>query len=120
MNLNDIDSINFEELTLNDKQVISASTNLNHQGDINIARVALGLPGETGEVCETMKKYLRGDFDKKELRSRMLKELGDLSWYIDVIAFMLGIKSSDIAKYNAQKLAKRKAEGKIKGDGEER
>lgn len=42
----------------------------------------LGIIGEFGEVCDVVKKYIRGDFKKEEFKSKIKKELGDLTWYL--------------------------------------
>jgi len=51
----------------------------------NLLYPALGLAGETGEVCEKVKKILRdkGGVVDKETRNALLKELGDIMWYIN-------------------------------------
>lgn len=42
----------------------------------------LGIIGEFGEVCDVIKKYIRGDFKKEAFKSKIKKELGDLTWYL--------------------------------------
>lgn len=50
---------------------------------------ALGLIGELGEVCDLFKKYL---YHGHTLDSdKLAKELGDLCWYLAVVADVLGI-----------------------------
>ena len=50
--------------------------------------LALGLIGETGEVAEHVKKYLRDDegFLTEDRRQKLIKELGDVLWYAAVRA----------------------------------
>lgn len=50
--------------------------------------LALGLIGETGEVAEHVKKYLRDDegFLTEDRRQKLIKELGDVLWYAVVWA----------------------------------
>lgn len=79
---------------------------------------ALGLAGECGEVLEKLKKHFR---DGSELDTTDLaKELGDVLWYIGIIANDYGILLNDIAIANIQKLASRKARDKISGSGDNR
>ena len=69
----------------------------------------LGLAGECGEVIDYMKKvmYHGHEFDKKKLSS----ELGDILWYISVLASTYDIDLNDVAKNNIEKLAIRYPDG---------
>jgi len=53
-------------------------------GENQKERAKLGIIGELGEVAEVLKKYLRGDFDEVERDKRLLKELGDSTYYIAI------------------------------------
>ena len=53
-------------------------------------------------------------------RSSLLWEMGDVLWYLSVLAHRLGLTLEVVAELNVQKLAKRKAEGKIQGKGDNR
>jgi NTP pyrophosphatase (non-canonical NTP hydrolase) len=79
---------------------------------------ALGIAGEGGEVAEKVKKWLRGDreLDKLEL----LKEAGDVLWYLASLADDLGFTFQDMVDENVKKLNSRKARGVQKGDGDNR
>ena len=85
-------------------------------------RMVLGLNGEAGEIAEKFKKVLRDDNGEisQKFKEDMIKELGDVLWYIVVLARLLNINLNDIAQCNIEKLAKRKAENKIKGSGDNR
>lgn len=79
---------------------------------------ALGLAGESGEVAEKVKKYLRGD---KELdKDGILSELGDPLWYIVSLADDLGYSLQDVIDRNVEKLTSRKDRGVLKGSGDNR
>lgn len=78
---------------------------------------ALGLCGESGEVAEKIKKYLRdGTLNDKEVA----KELGDVLWYIANLAEDLGYDLAEIADMNLEKLADRTNRNVIKGSGDNR
>lgn len=81
----------------------------------------MGLMGEAGELANKVKKLMRGD---QELTSEVCLNLGaeaaDVLWYLDQLAFELGIPLADLAEANIIKLKKRALEGKIKGDGDNR
>lgn len=79
---------------------------------------ALGLAGESGEIAEKVKKFLRGDSELD--REALLKELGDPLWYITSLAIDLGYSLQDVVNANEQKLNSRKDRGVIKGNGDDR
>lgn len=82
----------------------------------------LGLVGEAGEVAEKFKKLVRDhntDLDKLDTDD-MAKELGDVIWYVAVLADYLGLSFDDIANKNIAKLADRQKRGVIKGAGDNR
>lgn len=89
-------------------------------------RAVLGLVGESGEVAEKFKKKLRGDdkYSGQEGRfvfdNEMLNELGDIMYYVARMCDYSGFSLEDVAVHNIDKLFKRKAEGKIKGSGDNR
>ena len=82
----------------------------------------LGLVGESGEVAEKFKKILRdkagqlSDIDRKEL----VKELGDILWYVNAVAVLLGSDIETVAKANLEKVLSRKSRGVIQGSGDNR
>lgn len=85
--------------------------------DKAIVYPALGLAGEAGEVAEKVKKWIRdGNLD----REAIIKELGDVMWYIAALSGDLGIDMSEVATQNIRKLQDRAARGKIQGSGDNR
>ena len=66
---------------------------------------ALGLCGESGECADIIKKtdYMGHPLDPVHLR----EELGDVLWYVSMMAEGLGISLADVAAYNLDKLHKR-------------
>ena len=85
---------------------------------------AMGLGNEAGEVLGKVKKWLRGDDGDGEMseeRKLALKdELGDVLWYLAVLARDLNLDLDEIAKLNIDKLKSRKERGALKGDGDKR
>ncbi len=101
-----------------------ALTTAFHPEKYKIIYPALGLGNESGEVMGKIKKWLRGD-DGGEImgdeRKEALKgELGDVLWYLAVLAHDLGLSLEDIAKANLDKLQSRKERDMLKGDGDKR
>jgi len=70
---------------------------------------ALGLMGESGEVAEMIKKacYHGHPLDTEAL----CRELGDVLWYLAVMADGLGVGLEEIAAQNIEKLRARYPEG---------
>ena len=83
---------------------------------------AMGIAGEAGEVIEKWKKivaYREGKVTTEDT-AELAKELGDVIWYIAVLANSLGLSLDDIMQRNLAKLASRQERGAIKGNGDNR
>lgn len=82
----------------------------------------LGLVGESGEVAEKIKKILRNkngkmnEDDKKEI----IKELGDVLWYMATLSAYMGYDFETVAKTNIDKIYDRAKRGVIKSEGDNR
>ncbi len=69
----------------------------------------MGLCGESGEAIDLMKKHL---FQGHELdREKMVKELGDVAWYLAEAATGLGVDLSEVFQRNLDKLHARYPRG---------
>ena len=82
----------------------------------------MGVAGEAGEILEKWKKivaYKDGKIEDDDLKE-LSKELGDVVWYIAVLADSLGLSFDEIIKQNVEKLASRKQRGVQKGSGDNR
>lgn len=113
-------------MTFDDYQQRAISTDVyGGQGDImSIAFInkVLGLVGEAGEVAEKVKKLQRnqeGQLSAKD-REELLKELGDVLWYLSAITHYLGGSLDKVAQSNIDKLFDRKTRGVIKSQGDNR
>lgn len=83
--------------------------------DRGLSYGVLGLAGETGEVCEIVKKHINGS--RVLNRDDLKKELGDVMWYLAALSSHLGFTLTDIAETNIKKLRKRHGE-KFSGYGD--
>jgi NTP pyrophosphatase (non-canonical NTP hydrolase) len=74
-----------------------------------LAMTALGLVGEAGECSEAIKKHL---FHGHSLdHAALAKELGDVLWYVAMLADSCGLNIGVIAAQNIEKLRARYPEG---------
>ena len=83
---------------------------------------ALGLAGEAGEVSDKLKKIFR---DKSgvisyEDKEDLIKELGDVLWYLSALADELDTPLEWVALCNIMKLKSRQQRGQIGGNGDNR
>jgi len=69
----------------------------------------LGLCGETGEVADHIKKYLFQGH--KFNREEVINELGDVCWYVAILAKGLNIDLETVMKLNIEKLKDRYPDG---------
>lgn len=83
---------------------------------------ALKLNGEAGEVADKIGKAIRdeGGLISDARREALILELGDVLWYVANMARELSASLDQIAERNLAKLAARKAEGTLRGDGDNR
>ena len=77
-----------------------------------------GLAGEVGELASIFAKHWRGDGDLNHDHAKA--ELGDVLWFVAMLAEELGYDLSVVAQNNLNKLADRAERGKLKGSGDNR
>lgn len=106
------------------EKAIATLTSNHAFGDVDAQLLdqVLGLVGESGEVAEKFKKVIRdkqgalSDEDKAEI----IKELGDILWYVNSVSTLLGSSISEVAAKNIEKVHSRKARGQTHGSGDNR
>lgn len=110
--------------TLNGYQAATQTTAIYPgQGTINgLLYTTLKLNGEAGEIAEKVGKALRDDFAciTDQRRADLLKELGDVLWYVAATARELGFNLSEVALANLDKLKDRQNRDKLSGSGDNR
>jgi NTP pyrophosphatase (non-canonical NTP hydrolase) len=92
---------------------LALPTALNHQ------YLSLGLVGEAGEVASLFAKAVR-DSEGLVNRDSLKKELGDVLWFVAVLAEFYNMDMQDVAVANINKLRSRQERGKLQGSGDER
>ena len=97
-------------MTVNENQKL-AMTTLNpalDKKDVLINGV-MGLCGESGEAIDIVKKHLAQGHDLD--REALIKELGDIAWYLAETATALDVSLDEVFTRNIDKLKKRYPEG---------
>ncbi len=97
-------------MTINEYQK-QAMTTLNPQLDKKDVLIngVMGLCGESGEAIDIVKKWLAQGHELD--RDKLVKELGDIAWYLAETAYALGVPLEDVLQGNIDKLKKRYPEG---------
>lgn len=97
-------------MTLNEYQVQARRTaNTVLPVEARMTNWALGLCGEVGELADHIKKHVFHGHDLD--MGAVVKELGDVLWYVSQLAAELGISLEEVARRNIEKLAARYPEG---------
>ena len=97
-------------MTINEYQKL-AMTTLNPElskKDVLINGV-MGLCGESGEAIDIVKKHLAQGHPLD--REKLVKELGDIAWYLAETATALDVTLEEVLAGNIEKLRKRYPEG---------
>jgi NTP pyrophosphatase (non-canonical NTP hydrolase) len=94
-------------MKLNEYQLLASRTACPHE--FELANYGLGLTGEAGEVADLVKKSMfhGHEIDQDEIK----KELGDVMWYLALLASLAGLSLEEVARANIEKLEKRYPEG---------
>ena len=97
-------------MTINEYQNLAMKT-LNpalDRKDVLINGV-MGLCGESGEAIDIVKKHLHQGHELD--REKLIKELGDIAWYLAEAATALEIDLETVLERNIEKLKSRYPEG---------
>ncbi len=97
-------------MTLNEYQELAmrtAPSTPTYSESLKLA--CLGLAGETGEFCDTMKKMFYHGHSPDI--AALVEELGDILWYVTYATEVLGITLDAVAALNIAKLRRRYPDG---------
>lgn len=99
----------------------------------NIPYLSFGLVAEAGEVADKIAKAVRrGEIEISnneiffvrgncfQFTDGLVSELGDVLWFVAMMARRLGFSLEEVMRRNLDKLADRQARGVIIGDGDKR
>lgn len=116
---------------MNDYQTAARRTAMGNSLD----HFVMGLAEEAGEVAGVMKRFHRGDEKYRQFvrfirdgdyhitdfaKEKLLDEIGDVLWYIAMIADELEVPLEEVAQRNINKLADRAKRKVIQGSGDNR
>lgn len=109
-----------ESMTMEEYQVW-VEDNVFYGGN-ELSYPAMGLCEEAGEFAGKVKKMLRDNDGKitDEIKKAMVKELGDVFFYLSMAVIKLGSSLDEAAQSNIDKGEGRKARGTLKGSGDDR
>ena len=113
-------------MDFNEYQKIAGTTDVGTSAQDNIKPgwmyYVLGIGGETGELLEHVKKHFRDDYGKMtpERLDDIISEMGDIQWYLARLCTHLGVDFEEVFIKNCEKLARRKKNSTIHGDGDRR
>ncbi len=92
----------------------------------NFVFPTLALTEEAGEVAGKIKKLMRdrGVFQPRDLtdedRGALIKEMGDVLWYLTALAQEIGVTLENVAESNLAKIDSRHERGVQQGSGDNR
>lgn len=92
-------------MTLNEYQSLAKRTS----GNASLPVLALGVAGEAGEVADYVKKVFGHGHPMDA--AKLGKELGDVLWYLAVLADSIGLSLGEVAQRNIDKLRARYPDG---------
>lgn len=115
-------------MTLNEYQEKALATAIYPNRGGNLVYPALKLAGEAGEVAEKVGKLMRDHGYRPGVQyeitpekcQELVKELGDVMWYVAAIADELEVSLNEIAATNIAKLLDRQKRGVLQGSGDKR
>lgn len=110
-------------MTPNDYQSRALQFSIYPQG-VEVIYPTLGLTGEAGEVAEKVKKLIRSGRSVRDLTrtesEEIVKELGDVQWYLAILAADLGVTLEHVMERNLAKLSDRRDRKMLEGNGDNR
>ena len=97
-------------MTINEYQQLAMTTmNKEMSKKDMLINGVMGLCGESGEAIDIVKKHLAQGHELD--REKLIKELGDIAWYLAEMATVLDIDLEEVLERNIEKLKKRYPEG---------
>jgi len=96
-------------ISFNEYQALAQRTSANKEFHGKLMNGVLGLNGEAGEAADVVKKHMYQGHPLDQVK--LIKELGDVLWYVAETCEALGIPMETVARANIKKLYDRYPEG---------
>lgn len=97
-------------MTFNEYQILAMRTAAPDRNMTEmLTEAAMGLAGECGEVADLIKKSVFQDH--RLSREALIRELGDVLWYLNLATSAIGYGLNVVAAENIRKLEKRYPDG---------
>lgn len=96
--------MNDKEYTVAAKRTLSLEYNIDEVGDVVLHSV-LGVSSEAGELLDPIKKALF--YGRPIDKVNLVEEIGDIMWYLAILADEIGVSLEDAKRINIAKLKKR-------------
>lgn len=119
MRINEYQKLAHTFADYNEPFLIDKEDNVNSTGFVY---PAMGLAEESGEVLGKFAKIVRDDNGviSQEKKTEIIKELGDVCWFVAELSTYLNIPLEEVMKKNIEKLTSRRKRGVIHGSGDNR
>jgi len=76
-----------------------------------LSRAGLGIAGEAGETADLIKKVLYHQVPLESVREKLIKEMGDVYWYLEYLGAVLDVTTQEVLEANVAKLKARHPNG---------
>ncbi len=96
-------------------QVLCQNTN-KYRKEEELQCLTLGLASEAGEVAGKVDKWIRKNHNtepNREYRHEIVKELGDVMWFLTCLATRMGVTLEEVMEMNIDKLTDREKRNQI-------
>lgn len=78
---------------------------------LDVMMLAAGVSAKSGTVADTIKKVLHHDVPVERVKDKLVKEMGDVYWYLEYLGAALGMTREQIMQANVDKLRVRHPNG---------
>lgn len=78
---------------------------------LEVMILAAGVASKSGTVADTIKKVLHHEVPLGNVRDKLIKEMGDVHWYLEYLAAAIGVTTDDVLQANVAKLRARHPNG---------
>lgn len=78
---------------------------------LDVMLLAAGVSARAGTVADTIKKVLYHEVNVVTIREKLIKEMGDVYWYLEYLAATIGVTRDEVLDANVKKLRARHPNG---------